>query len=100
MTDFAHWPFRERNGAGKEQSPPRTWDYFYLDAIDPEYRISIAYRHALALGTCSRGHTCMIVSTVHRIAPDGTLSPSYVCPVKGCDFHEFVRFVGWGSGRR
>jgi predicted RNA-binding Zn-ribbon protein involved in translation (DUF1610 family) len=31
----------------------------------------------------------------HNIAPDGTVSPSVVCPTAGCDFHEFIRLEGW-----
>jgi len=31
----------------------------------------------------------------HTIGADGTVTPSAVCPVKGCDFHEFVKLVGW-----
>ena len=31
----------------------------------------------------------------HEIAPDGTVTPSVVCPTEGCDFHEFVRLEGW-----
>ncbi len=31
----------------------------------------------------------------HTIAPDGTVSPSVVCPVKDCGFHEFIKLEGW-----
>jgi hypothetical protein len=31
----------------------------------------------------------------HRIASDGAVSPSVVCPNPQCDFHEFVRLEGW-----
>lgn len=30
----------------------------------------------------------------HRIAPDGTITPSLVCPVE-CGWHVFARLVGW-----
>lgn len=30
----------------------------------------------------------------HTIAKDGTVSPSLVCPIKGC-FHGFIRLEGW-----
>lgn len=33
----------------------------------------------------------------HSIASDGTVTPSVVCPVIGCDFHEYVRLEGWES---
>lgn len=51
-----------------------------------------------ALLTCSRGHTCSLTidkEHAHTIAADGTVSPSVVCPIEGCDFHEFVRLIGW-----
>lgn len=31
-------------------------------------------------------------------ALDGMVNPSLVCPEDGCDWHVFVRLVGWGSG--
>ena len=32
----------------------------------------------------------------HIISDDGAVSPSLVCPsLEGCDFHEYVRLVGW-----
>jgi hypothetical protein len=31
----------------------------------------------------------------HSIAQDGTVSPSVVCPVEKCGFHEFIRLEGW-----
>ncbi len=49
----------------------------------------------IVYATCSSGHTTRAVSSVHTIAADGTMSPSYVCPVAGCVFHDFVRFESW-----
>jgi hypothetical protein len=74
--------------------PPFTWDYakrllkeggFYACRSDKD----------LALCTCSRGHTTRLSGFVHTIAADGACHPSYVCPIKGCDFHDWVRLVGW-----
>jgi hypothetical protein len=31
----------------------------------------------------------------HSIAQDGTVSPSVVCPVEGCGFHEFIKLEEW-----
>jgi hypothetical protein len=39
-----------------------------------------------------------MVSDVHTIAADGTVTPSYVCVATGCTFHEMVRLVGWDPG--
>ena len=33
----------------------------------------------------------------HRIAGDGAVSPSVVCPYEPCDFHEFIRLTGWAD---
>lgn len=31
----------------------------------------------------------------HEIAADGAVSPSLVCPGKGCTFHEYGKLEGW-----
>ena len=31
----------------------------------------------------------------HDIDERGVVSPSVVCPVKGCAFHEFIHLEGW-----
>lgn len=35
----------------------------------------------------------------HSIETNGVVTPSVVCPVDGCDFHEMVILVGWGGGK-
>jgi hypothetical protein len=70
---------------------PLTWDYA------KRYRYPWGAHH-LVHATCARRHTCLLVGTIHRVATDGTLFPSYVCPVRGCDFHTFVRLLGWDPG--
>jgi len=42
---------------------------------------------------CPAGHEMTLSG--HTIADDGTVSPSVVCPTKGCTFHEFVTLDGW-----
>lgn len=94
MIVFARHALAAPNQAGREPLPPPcTWDYFDHDAVDVSAKHF--YATCLAFGTCPKGHCCQIVSTVHSIAGDGTLTPSYVCPVDGCGFHECVRFEGW-----
>lgn len=44
--------------------------------------------------TCANGHSATL--TDHQIAPDGAVTPSLVCPE--CDWHEFVRLIGWSDG--
>jgi hypothetical protein len=48
--------------------------------------------------TCPFGHGATLAKNVHKIATDGTVSPSFVCPRatdEGCTFHEFVRLLDW-----
>lgn len=67
------------------QPPPLSWDY-----LDPHRGFK-----NLALITCPNGHVTRMVSTVHRVDPDGTVHPSYVCTVGSCTFHRFIRLEGW-----
>lgn len=50
--------------------------------------------------TCPNGHTCSLSTTKdgHEIAGDGSVSPSVVCPIEGCDFHDHIRLLDWDSG--
>ncbi len=50
-----------------------------------------------AMVACGRGHIASLAD--HTIGPDGTVTPSLVCPETGCDWHEWVRLDGWdGTG--
>lgn len=33
----------------------------------------------------------------HKIADDGTVSPSVVCDYAGCAFHDFIKLDGWSE---
>lgn len=46
--------------------------------------------------TCPNGHGLTLRG--HTIAGNGDVSPSVVCPVAGCSFHEFVRLERWSFG--
>lgn len=46
---------------------------------------------------CVRGHVCWLP---HVIDFAGNCSPSLMCPVPGCGWHEFVRLDGWTGGPR
>jgi hypothetical protein len=72
-----------------EPVPPLSWDYAKRIRRKPPWDKD------LALTTCGSGHTLRMVSDVHTIAADGTVTPSYVCVATGCTFHEMVRLVGW-----
>lgn len=42
---------------------------------------------------CSNGHFGRLDD--HQIADDGTVTPSVVCPVQGCDFHKDIKLMDW-----
>ena len=42
---------------------------------------------------CANGHGGGL--TNHTISSDGSVSPSCLCPVEGCGWHEMVRLTGW-----
>lgn len=46
-----------------------------------------------ALFCCPNGHVGTL--TTHRIASDGKVTPSVVCPYEGCNFHEYITLEGW-----
>lgn len=75
--------------------PPCSWDYAPRLLKEDGVHYACQSDKDLVLATCSNGHTCRLVSGAHSIAADGTISPSYVCPAKGCDFHRFVRLLDW-----
>lgn len=66
--------------------PPMTWK-----ACHPRTRATFK-----AEMTCASGHAVSLRG--HSISADGVVSPSVVCLVDGCDFHDFVRLEGWTSG--
>ncbi len=41
--------------------------------------------------------TCGQVASLddHAVDSIGAVTPSVVCPSVGCDFHDYVRLVGW-----
>jgi hypothetical protein len=46
-----------------------------------------------AIGICANGHHGSFIG--HKIEEDGRVWPSYVCPIKDCGWHEWVRLVNW-----
>jgi hypothetical protein len=74
---------------------PLTWDYCQRLKKDGGAHWACQSEHDLALCTCAHGHTTRMTGTVHQVATDGTVTPSYVCPVQGCTFHDWVRLVGF-----
>ena len=73
---------------------PSTWDY--VTHKQGALRSDGKPFPTVALCTCPNGHTCGLSREVHSIENDsGRLSPSYVCPVAGCGFHDLVGLTGW-----
>ena len=44
--------------------------------------------------TCPKCHTVAHLDG-HAIASDGKVTPSVVCPNRACDYHEWLKLVGW-----
>jgi hypothetical protein len=83
--DPVRWGEPDKGSAG-----PLTWRPVVPHPEQPK-----AFQGDLALCTCPNGHECRVSGNVHTVASDGAMSPSYVCPVDGCGFHEFTRLDGW-----
>jgi hypothetical protein len=45
-----------------------------------------------AIVSCDKGHAAYLA---HEIAADGKLTPSLICPEKGCGWHVWAKLVGW-----
>lgn len=45
--------------------------------------------------TCSEGHESVL--RTHDISASGEVSPSLVCPIEGCSFHEYATLKGWNT---
>lgn len=44
---------------------------------------------------CCPGCGTVLGVEMHEIAPDGTISPSCMCPINGCEFHDTVKLEDW-----
>lgn len=49
------------------------------------------------ISVCEKGHQSWLSAKGHTVTEDGTVSPSYVCPVDGCGWHVWVRLDGWSG---
>lgn len=71
-----------------------------LPKIDPDNDAGLGWwivaRHYVLM-RCPQDHVFTLSTPVdgHTIHAAGDVSPSVVCPYKGCSFHEAVRLVGW-----
>ena len=80
-----------------DKPAPFTWDYCQRFKKDDGAHWALQSERDLALCTCANGHSTRMTGNVHSIAADGTVHPSYVCPVDGCTFHDWVRLVGFDA---
>lgn len=46
---------------------------------------------------CSNGHYGILVD--HDIDENGVVTPSVVCSEHGCNFHDYVKLVGWKESK-
>jgi hypothetical protein len=44
---------------------------------------------------CIFGHCGTLRSQNHNVDNEGNVMPSYVCPVPGCSFHDFIKLDSW-----
>lgn len=72
---------------GLNDPPPLTWKSCHPSTI-ARFKAEL---------TCPNGHGMTLKG--HVIRSDGTVTPSVVCPMPGCNFHEFVRLIDWKFGQ-
>ena len=88
---------RDPDQDSREFLPPLTWTIGKFGPANRPFVVTICaagHSHIVGIaGTMSADGT--LQPPAHSIAPDGTISPSYVCPRAGCQFHEYVRLEGW-----
>lgn len=83
----SHRPIKiSKHGISGENPPPMHWS-----PCDPSTITKFK-----ATMTCPNGH--VLTLRIHSIAPDGGVTPSVVCPAKGCSFHSNVRLAQWTYG--
>lgn len=44
---------------------------------------------------CPNGHYGLLDIDQHQIAEDGTVTPSCICPIEDCAFHDWVKLAPW-----
>lgn len=76
----------ERVNGAQERLPPLHWKECH-----PATRVRFK-----ATMSCHNGHEFVLRG--HAVNADGLVSPSVVCPVEGCTFHEYVTLNEWPFG--
>lgn len=76
------------------QSTPGYW---CIVEDDPEWRyITFSCPDCGGLGNIGNLSQAKFGSG-HKVAPDGTVTPSVVCPYDECGFHDHVRLADWAA---
>lgn len=76
-------------GSNDEGNHSLSWDYL-------PYKREFEWE-PIATVCCGNNHLATISPKVHTVSDEGILNPSYVCPRDNCNFHEWVKFVGWSN---
>jgi hypothetical protein len=69
--------------------PPLTWD------VAIKGPPGTFFADDLVLITCDQRHTLRMSGRIHKIADDGTVTPSWICRYYHCTFHAHIRLEGW-----
>jgi hypothetical protein len=62
--------------------------------VAPAWFVGDGWGLGVVCGDCRR----YLTLKGHAVAPDGTVSPSVVCPHAGCKWHVHLRLDGWTYG--
>lgn len=75
---------------GSPPMPARAW-------WRPEKNLE-SFTSFLAYVSCKNGHVCLLSTKNHTVSSTGQVTPSLVCPTKGCDGHDVgVELEGWSQ---
>ena len=82
-------PYCKTDKPGEEGSIlPGHWSYWIWGPREKRQVVAV-----ICCPLCRRISTAS--PTKHKIAADGKVSPSYVCPFKPCTWHVFIRLKDW-----
>jgi hypothetical protein len=83
------------------ESIPSSWrkrdEYLFRENISLNYAMKSDFwtPNRLVLITCVFGHELILNTDIHTVSPEGVVSPSWVCTIAGCTYHEHITLSGW-----
>lgn len=90
MTTFTRHSGPDPLKTGSPAMPARAW-------WAPEQRME-RFPEFIAYVSCKNGHVCLLSRKNHQVSSAGQVTPSLVCPTKGCDGHDVgVKLEGWSG---